>query len=604
MPNSTKPSAAKLKGVTLKWLPPLRRVCANGRAWALVAVVVVVVGAWRGVILLQRPAGIGKITNEFGSVAEFFGEPVPNAAGTRILFQQTTENGIGVFFSVLPNGRRVLLDERPTKGFDRRDILSAGWSPGDRQFALARKAQVANATGSEILVCDGETGTNLATVKLAGTVNRLVWLSAETIAYVDELQTLHKVETFGGNRWRPPVPFQAAEVQVKGKKVRRPTKAERDALLPVRRLAAATADAVLFLRGPALWTWKFGEPAPVKIWETPTNELVNFWGELNSPQILLQTRGKDGTSFFRLGGRGNDAAPVKITRAAESLGDQVVWLPGGGRAWLQGLTLWVQDPANKEPTRVEFVGGVNCLVGQGTELYLVGSRAGEPVGIWKYEVRKADGSCVVSNALPTFQCAKAVVPTRERITNPEGRVISYRLWAPPKLAPGRRYPLVVGRIDAQRWFEYPALVANGGAYFMSVDQPSAPGDWEAALLSACNHAASNRRIDPDNWYLYGYSGESSSVASLLENQPEKWRGAVLFSPGGLPDLRRLAGKRLLLDRGAEDRFTTHLTKYRDEALLAGVEVTLAVQAGAGHNFFSLAAMRERDEALMKFLFGR
>jgi hypothetical protein len=601
MPNSTKQSVPKPKRVSIKWLPLLRRVFGNWRAWALVAAVVAVIGSWRGVVALQR-MGLGRIANEIGSVAEFWGEPVPNQAGTRLLFQQSTEKGVGTFFAVIPGGRRVLLREKLEKGFDTRDFMSAGWSPDGQQFAFGYR--VVNPSGSEVLICDGNTGTNLATVKVPGSLGRLVWLSSEAIVYVDEEQTLHKLETIGGNRWRAPKPFLPSAEPKKGVKRKRLSKEERSALLPVRRLTAATANSVLFLRGQALWSWEFGEPEPVKVWESTTNELVNLSRDLNGRQFLLQCRGATGTTFFRFDWPSKDFAPIPVKSMAKPAGDQTVWFNGGGNAWLQGPALYVRSNPAASPTRVAFAGGVNSVVGNDRELYLVGSRAGEPVAIWRYDIPKAELSCVVSNSQPTFKFAKAVCPSLETMTNRDGRVIAYRVWSPPNLSPRKKYPLLVGRIDDHRWFDYPGLVANGGAYFLSVDQDFNKGDWSEAMLAVYEHVKSHRKIDEDSLFLYGYSGGSQFVDSPLEKQPEMWRGAILFSPVAVPDLRRIGGIKLFLDHGAEDRLTTHLPKYRDEAVRMGIEVTLAVHENAGHHYLSIASLRERDEALMKFLFGR
>lgn len=602
IPAAKQKSAARPKWVRPAWLLAAGRAFSNRQAWVLVTCVMLLIGGWRVGVMMQRPANLGKITKEFGSVAEFWGEPVPNPTGTRLLFQQSTETGMGIYFAEIPNGRRVLLRERLAKNFDTRDFLSSGWSPDGQQFAFAHR--LGNPTGSEVLICDGNTGTNVATVKVAGSVGRLVWLSAEAIAYVDEEQTLHKLETIGGNRWRPPQPFLPLMEPQKGAKKKRLNKDERSALVPVRRLTAATPNSVFFFRGQALWNWEFGVPAPVKVWETTTNELVDLTRDLNGQRFLLQCSGSSGAVFFQFDWSRRDFAPAILRPAAQFAGTPVKWFKGGGQAWLQGPALRVLSNPAQSPTEVAFEGGVNSMVVNNRELYLVGSRAGEPVAIWKYDVQKAELLCVVSNSQPSFRFAKAVVPSRETVTNKSGQIISYRLWSPPKFSPGKKYPLLVGRIDDHRWFDYPGLVANGGAYFMSVDQDFEKGDWSDAMLTAVAHVKGHRKIDEDRLFLYAYSGGSRFVSSPLENRPEMWHGAILFSPVALPDLRRIGGVKLFLDRGAEDRLTAHLSKYLDEAARLGIEVTLSIHQNAGHHYVSVASLRDRDEAMMKFLFGR
>src|SRR5687768_862958 len=100
-----------------RWSVGLRQIRANRTAWGLVAGVVVMILGWRSVVAMQRPANVGKITMEYAAVAEFWGEPAVNRSGTRIVFQQSTENGVGIFLGGIPNGHRLLIHEKPEKDF-------------------------------------------------------------------------------------------------------------------------------------------------------------------------------------------------------------------------------------------------------------------------------------------------------------------------------------------------------------------------------------------------------------------------------------------------------------------------------------------------------
>lgn len=243
------------------------------------------------------------------------------------------------------------------------------------------------------------------------------------------------------------------------------------------------------------------------------------------------------------------------------------------------------------------------MVGNHQELYLVGSRGGEPVAIWKYEVGTDALSCVVSNPQPAFKFGKAVVPVAETMTNYDGRVFSYRLWAPPNLSSGKKYPLLIGQIGS-RWLDYPALLANCGAYVLSVEHDFRKGDWGESVPLVCEYLKNRRKIDAGQVFLFGGSGETFYVSALLEDRPELWRGAILFSPVAFPSVNKLGSARLLFDCGGEDRSTARAIAYGDEAARAGVAVTVVVHENAGHVYRSVGALRARNEALVKFLFGR
>src|SRR5690606_5710993 len=118
---------------------------------------------------------------------------------------------------------------------------------------------------------------------------------------------------------------------------------------------------------------------------------------------------------------------------------------------------------------------------------------------------------------------KAVVPVAETMTNYDGRAFSYRLWAPPNLSSGKKYPLLIGQIGS-RWLDYPALLADCGAYVLSVEHDFRKGDWGESVPLVCEYLKNRRKIDAGQVFLFGGSGETFYVSALLEDRPELWRG--------------------------------------------------------------------------------
>src|SRR5436190_5508712 len=76
----------------------------------------------------KSSANLQQIAKEVGSIRKFIGTPVPNHAGTKILFKQTTDTGVGMFFSEVPNGHRQLVYEQPEKDYHAHDVMFLGWS--------------------------------------------------------------------------------------------------------------------------------------------------------------------------------------------------------------------------------------------------------------------------------------------------------------------------------------------------------------------------------------------------------------------------------------------------------------------------------------------
>jgi hypothetical protein len=364
---------------------------------------------------------------------------------------------------------------------------------------------------------------------------------------------------------------------------------------------------VIYQQGQAVMSWTFGAVEPVKIWEATTNKLVDFVLDLKGKQLLLHCKDDDGeplashylpTKYF---------TSLGIVPAPDYFTYRVAWFNGNGYAYVRrGIAnnvLRVRNSATGGERALDFKAGINTYVGSGRALYIVGSTAGEPVAIWRYQVGDEAPLCVVSNPMPKFTLAKLVAPTREAITNAAGVVMSFRLWSPAQASDRKKYPLLIGKVG-NRWQGYPASVANAGAYFVSIEQDDKAGDWGEEVLPIVAHLKAHRSVDAEMVYLYAASGFTPKVNRLLETHQEIWKGAILFSPPAFPDPTKLGLSRLLIDCGGEDFGAEAVAQYRDAAAQKGVAVTVAFHENAGHVYRSIASLRARDEAVINFLFGR
>ena len=78
---------------------------------------------------------------------------------------------------------------------------------------------------------------------------------------------------------------------------------------------------------------------------------------------------------------------------------------------------------------------------------------------------------------------------------------------------------------------------------------------------------------------------------------------MLFSPAALPNINSVGSRRVFLDYGSKDPLSAGVKKFCEEAAKAGVTVTVSAHENSGHIYRSVSAIRERDEAVMKFLYG-
>jgi hypothetical protein len=584
-----------------------KRVARNWQAWLLIVGITLVLGVWRLMVVAQQPKHLQEIAGEYGSVAEFWDEPMPNPAGTKILFQQSTETGVGVFVADTTNGGRQLLCEQAEKGFDNASFRIWGWTRDGSRFAYGWRPD--KESKREIVICDGRSGEKLATVLMDRTVKEFAWLSPNAFVYADDYQELHRAEQLSKTRWGRPEPFLKPALDAKGKPVKRSklSKEEMAALPAVEGLTAMSPNSVAFLRERTIWTWEFRAPEPTPLWSDTNQTLIDFSVDHASQRLLLRSKGDADEVLARYHWPTKHYYSFKKVPALRLLNNRLVWLSGDGCAYVQrGLMnhiIRIHNSAGAEPIEFKFEGGLNNFAANESGVYAFGSVAGEPVAIWRFAPGAEVPSCVVSNPQASFKYAKPIAPLRETLTNQNGEVTSYRLWAPPHVAPNRQYPLLIGKAT-QRWQGYSAAVAQGGAYVVSIEQQAEDGEWSEKALPIYEHLRTTLKVNERELYLYGASAATRQLSRLLEEHPGTWRGAILFSPASFPDIKQFRVPRLMIDCGGEDVRADMVTKYRDDAAQAGMAVTVALHENAGHVYKSVASLRERDQAVMKFLFGR
>jgi predicted esterase len=554
----------------------------------------------------EKRSNLEAIANEAGSIRKFIGIPVPNNAGTRVLFEQTIEAGVGMFFCRIPGGHRQLLYEQPEKGSHVHDIRFLGWSPDDKYFAYCRRTDK-----REIVICDGDSGQAVTTIPVSQTIYSGLWLSPQNLVYLDRHQVLREIRQRQG-QWSRPNHFKSFK-SVPEKDPNDQDNEGEPGQMSLQGLAAA-GDAVVWQQGGTIWSCKYDSDAPEKIWESKTNMLLEFCYSSKDQKYLLHCKDQNGEFLASyISGKGQLPARFsELTRISTLPATNVICINGiNGFVYLTKAdtgrkAFFIKQDNSSEPF-IQSWASIKSFSANESQLYVIGARpfTNGLVGIWQYDTISHSFNCVVSNQDSSFKYAKYDTTPPITLTNAMGDKISYTLRPPVDFSPSKKYLVVIG----EGWAGYQMAVNDGGAYFASLSREDRSADqYSEDIMAVYKDVAKNPNIDTNNVYLLGISAGASTVSRLLEEKPDLWRGAILFSPMVFPDLSRCRVSRILVDYGTADKnlkilgSLKPLSQFQDAALQAGIRITVATHNDAGHVFKSVNAERERVRELVKFLF--
>jgi hypothetical protein len=266
----------------------------------------------------------------------------------------------------------------------------------------------------------------------------------------------------------------------------------------------------------------------------------------------------------------------------------------------------IKTGANSEPTRFVWEGMVEYYQLAGDTLFFAGNRANETPGVWQYDLHSAEVRRLCSNQMCDFRYTKIISPLMAIGTNALGRQISYHLWKPDQVIPGKKYPVIISQAH-YIWNPNQQVAANGGYYFATVDRATWADNidnWPEDVLGLYKILATNPNIDTNRVYLTAFSAESADVNQVLAVKPHMCKGVILFNPEVEPDLSQARLKKMFIVGGKDDDVGStveELTRYQDEAAKVGVPVTLIIQGGVQHVARSIATERERTRQFAKFL---
>ena len=577
----------------------LFRVFSRGQR-AFYRTVLLTVVAVGGTILAWRLAGgrvasgqADQIAKEIGTVADLGlggGVPVPDHRGEKLAFFRTTLTGVGLFECDLTTGRQRAIYEQTQEQYETNSsyVRLLDWAPDDSVLAFTRRAK--ELKEREIVIWEEATQNEQGAVVVRDGLNQFAWLSPDAFAYLNKKQELRVMARSGGG-W--------AEAETWGQL----SKAS------IKNFTAISTNAVAWIEEGAVWRLDLGSLGPTKLWESESNSLTSFSYCGSNGKFLLNCREGKSDRLLSLDAKTGNVSELGVNSENRS---PVVWANSGqGCAYLSrtatGSALAVTRGFGGERMWLFSLGAIRSWATSpgGERIYALGSTKNEPPGVWEYELSSDVLRRVVPAMEQPLKLSRWVPGLNGWVPGETKASVPYHLWPPAHYKRGKKYPLVLGGINATPYAE---AIANEGGYFVSVDRSAASGrgadDWWSDVMTVRAELLRKPSIDASRVYLYGAGWETEQLAKILAKEPAGWKGVILFSPEGLP---RLSGGKLpgmLIDAGMSDsRGVKRLSEYQQEAKKFGITAKLELHEHLNRTAWAESATRDRMLPLLLFVFG-
>jgi len=571
----------------LPWNPSRREPTARKRILAAVAVIAVVLG-WR-LVVYAKARHLQNIGRELVAVNMLVKYPVPNNAGSQVLFAQSTDQGVGLYLLNIASGKRETVYELSEGRILSGSLLLLDWAPDDAMLAYAKPVK---GKKQQVVLCSPSVVRTVRSLTVVGLIKEFRWLSPGAFAYLNNANDIYVVARGSHGKWAQTHEF---------KNVTSP---------PVTHFSALSPTALAWKQSGGIWTLDLASGRASPLWKPETNHLVSAYFSNEKGKLLVSARNRD-LSYDILSLDPETRAAYALGKVTEPNISKVNWANAGKGFAFQcadhwGDSLSLRGRESEEQARLFSQGEVIDFKARRDKVFLYGSEGNEPPGIWEYNVGTGAMRCLVASTRRAFTFAKAIRHSSGTLTN-GSRIITYQLWAPSHIPKGKRLPLILGQTP-YRWNAYPYLAAAAGCQFVTVNRKSweeGIEHWEEDVLAVQAEFAKRPAVDPKRLYLYGHSAETVPISSLAASRPELWKGALIPSPAALPDLRSCRLSALLIDAAELDPGQAErLSAYQAEAAKVGVEVKLVLHPKARHTSWSRSTEQAKVEALAGFLFAQ
>jgi hypothetical protein len=560
----------------------------------IVLFLVAAILAWCVALLTFRSGRVKGIANEIGSVADLGlggALPVPDHAGHRLVFFKATEDGVGLFACELTSGRQQSIYEETQAQYETNVsyVKLLDWSPDDRFLAFTRR--VKQTSSQEIAVWKPESDEQQQTVVVQNGLTQFTWLAPGAFVYLNKKQELRLIAEAPTGKWA---------VARTWKKISHG---------PMRWLTAVSSNSVAWAEGSSVWLLSSSSKAPTKLWECNSNLITGLSYSARTGRFLVNWREGKASRLCLLDPGTRSVS--ELGRVSENASPVVLANSGQGCAYLSrtvtGHALAVTRSFGGDPVSLFPRGTIRNWVASANndKLYALASLTNEPPGLWEYDVSLDYLHRVVPATETPFKYCRWVPSWQGWVPGESKPAIAYHLWPPAHFQRGKKYPLVIGGINASVYAE---AIANAGGYFVSVDRAAGSGtehdEWWQDVRTVLAALSKKPSIDASRVFLYGAGRETEQVAKILEKGPLSCRGLILFSPDVLPQLPCDKLPRMLIDDGKDDpAAVSRLAEFQQEAKKLGVPVTLVLHANLRQNAWAQSLKRDRIPPLLTFVFG-
>lgn len=570
----------------------------------LILIAILSISVWRETIIWQRPKHLTEIARAHGYVGLLFGVPQVNADGSKIVYSQMDDWGIGVFLLDLTSGHKTLVHEKVSADDWFQNVDAWPWSPDGKYFLY---------THTNLFVCDGVTGRAINALPVDGLngVASLVWLNQTSFVYVSRTGNLHEIEEREDHIWRE---VQGLEIKT-----------------GANNLTAISKNEICWQSRNYIWRLNLSDGVATVLFHAQTNRLEGFNYSTKTKFFLVNCLNSVGSSIQQMfidNGRLENYWSIGVVPSAhevQPLSDksQCAYIASDAEQ-SDDRHLELLSRSSTKPLKLFTNGNVDGLdaSGDGKKLFIVGAVSNEPApSIWEYSTTSGELLCLVPGLDHPSPYAIRV-PSHEFTVNLNGEIFNYHVYEPVGLNPNahKKYPVLIGdtlfkvldpayenRVHGPYWAP---MLANAGAYVVIVERPGSWGNqmerWPDYVDWVYKKMMENPTIDPSQVYLYATSAETMQLSNYVQNYPQPWNGLILLSPAALPDLRALSKLRLppkiLISQGLLEG-TNRIYQYQIEALRGGTRVEYYTHENNAHILLGKKAMGERAEAMMKFVFG-
>jgi hypothetical protein len=593
------------------------------RLWRLVkgwGLAVAILGLLLGLLALRSRASLPRNLNAMMDEIYFHGEilaaPVINHAGTSLVYLRTVKGGVGVSLVNLNTleRRQIALENSPRPGA----VKLLGWSPDDHYLALTLLQS--GKPYPNLSLCDGSTGTLIRSLPSKHSIIAGKWLAGNSLIMMDEkgllfLVNLEPNDSLGQFGRKGFVNLQKLDPSTPW-------------LIP------NSDHSVACVRMGAVWD--FDLPAnrltPLTQLTEVTVSNLDYTGDNFRYLISAQATNTVDQVLYQYDLRAPRTTGLSLL-AAENFCAKGQWIQNGtGIAYLGTngnryyLAVRTSDPALRTNlfTARELnthTGGMNiklfregrkvvrsfAVSPQTDKIYTVASVNYEPLAIWEYDI----ASKTLRNVVPDQErqtCSHLVNPVQAAIIDQNSNRVDYYYLPPAGLKKDKKYPVVMDQFSDLGFQPNSQFLANAGIFYVTVnpygigrpEHPTNPDD----TLAVYHEILKNPNVDPHRIYLLGESAGTGTVALLLEEHPELWRGAIMLSPVAFPrlDPGTKMCRSIFCSFGVEDDFGTQrrMEKFIHEA--CGHLVRTQLEYGrAGHTFLDLSEVKKRYQAVATFI---